>query len=112
MREWIKAKHKGLSDSCKIAQEIWQRCCEVPKLYPLHIRAEMLDSQAGYCTFPVWKCSGSVLFFIIVKLQFAATFHMTTRVFINFSQKRFFRSKIEILVRVSEYLQIWEDQTK
>lgn len=50
MRERIKAKHKGFSDSCKIAQEIRQRCCGVPRFCPVHIRAEMLDNQAGYYT--------------------------------------------------------------
>lgn len=50
MREGIKAKHKRLSDSCKISREIWQRCCRVPKFYPVHITAEMLDMQVGYYT--------------------------------------------------------------
>lgn len=90
IREGIKAKYKGLSDSCKIAQEIWQRCCKVPKFNPVHIRAEMLDNHS-----PVWKCSANVLFFIIVKLL---QLFITTRVFLNFGQKRFFRNKIDILV--------------
>lgn len=47
MRQRIKAKLKRLSDSCKITQEIWRRCCRVPKFCTVHISAEVLYIQVG-----------------------------------------------------------------
>lgn len=77
MKQRIKAKLKRLSDSCKITQEIWRRCCRVPKFCTVHISVEVLYIQVGYKMF-----RKNIIF--VGKLPFIVSFHMNTRVLLKF----------------------------
>lgn len=92
MSEGIKAEHKSLSGSCRITQEIWQRCQKVPKFYLVHISAEVLHILTKYYT---------DLFENVLAKYFLLENYDSLQLFIwqefcwNFSQKIFFGSKMK-----------------